>query len=259
MPFNRRIPHGLKELKALVAGDVTAIIENIKEWCNKTFALLGHSHSEYANKSHTHAISDVINLQSTLNGKAATNHTHSAYAPTSHTHTQSDVDGLTSALAGKADINHAHTSYASASNVGYIDWSQAVIIRSRNDTAIYKTPWQSASAYDIKINGTVVCSISAATKDLPGYASVGTTSGHCTRCITIKKRGLLMVSDGSHGVGYCKRGDSSWTPIPLGMDSYPGAICMNVFANDKVMVRSGSGLTSEYDPSCIVYAPFVQS
>lgn len=258
MAFPIKVPYGLKELKALISGDVSSIIEDIKDWCNKRFSLLSHSHSEYAAKSHIHAMSDVTNLQSTLNGKAATNHTHSEYAPTSHTHSQSDVNGLTSALAGKASTNHTHTGYATASSVGYIDWSQAVIIRSRNDTAIYKTPWQSTSAYDIKINGTVVCSVSAASKNLPGYESVGTTSGHYTRSITILKRGLLMVTDGSHGVGYCKRGTSSWTPIPLSMDSYPGTICMNVFANDKVMVRSGSGLTSEYDPTNIVYAPWVQ-
>ena len=37
---------------------------------------------KYALKSHTHAISEITNLQSTLNDKAASNHTHSNYATT---------------------------------------------------------------------------------------------------------------------------------------------------------------------------------
>ncbi len=259
MPFNRRVPYGLADLKTWVTEQIEKAKITVQSWCDEKFSLLSHTHIDYANNDHKHTISDVNSLQSTLEGKAATNHTHSTYAAKTHTHSQSDVTGLVTDLAGKADSNHIHTEYAAASSVGYIDWSQAVIIRSRNDAAIYTTKWQSKSAYDIKINGSVVCSISAATKDLPGYASVGATSGQYTRCITIMKRGLLMVTDGSHGVGYCKRGNSSWTPIPLSMDSYPGSISMDVFANDKVMVRSGEGLSSELDPTCIVYAPWVQS
>ena len=38
--------------------------------------------NKYALKSHSHNISDITNLQSTLNGKSNTNHTHSNYATT---------------------------------------------------------------------------------------------------------------------------------------------------------------------------------
>jgi len=49
--------------------------------------------------AHTHAIADVTNLQTELDGKAATNHTHSI----------ANVTGLQTALDGKADDSHTHT------------------------------------------------------------------------------------------------------------------------------------------------------
>lgn len=91
---------------------------------------------------HTHPISDVVNLQTTLNGKAASVHAHSigdvtglqtaidgkaasahvhaitdvtnlqttlnGKANSAHTHAQSDVTNLVNDLAGKAASNHTH-------------------------------------------------------------------------------------------------------------------------------------------------------
>ena len=98
----------------------------------------------YAAASHTHAISDIINLQTTLDGKAASNHTHSqyltdhqtvtnkaatigtslttiatiggtnitakigSYAAASHVHAISDITNLQTTLDGKAASNHTH-------------------------------------------------------------------------------------------------------------------------------------------------------
>lgn len=49
--------------------------------------------------SHTHPISDVTNLQTALDGKAASVHTHAI----------SDVTSLQTALDGKAALSHTHT------------------------------------------------------------------------------------------------------------------------------------------------------
>lgn len=91
--------------------------------------------------SHTHTIAQVTNLQSTLDGKAASSHNHAAgdinsgtfniariptgttgstvalgnhnhsgvYAPVSHSHAVADVTGLQGALDGKAATSHNHT------------------------------------------------------------------------------------------------------------------------------------------------------
>lgn len=52
-----------------------------------------------AAESHTHTISNITNLQTTLDGKASE----------SHTHVISDVTNLQSALNDKADSEHTHT------------------------------------------------------------------------------------------------------------------------------------------------------
>ena len=49
--------------------------------------------------NHSHAISDITNLQSTLNGKASTNHSHSI----------SDISNLQSQLNNKANSSHTHS------------------------------------------------------------------------------------------------------------------------------------------------------
>lgn len=52
-----------------------------------------------ANKTHTHAISDITNLQTSLNGKADVGHGHAI----------SEITNLQSTLNGKANAGHTHT------------------------------------------------------------------------------------------------------------------------------------------------------
>ena len=74
-----------------------------------------------ANKSHTHAQSDITGLSTALSGKANSSHKHTTSditdfstemgkkADKSHTHSQSDITGLSTALSGKANSSHTHT------------------------------------------------------------------------------------------------------------------------------------------------------
>lgn len=74
----------------------------------------------YATKVHAHAIADVTNLQTTLDGKAPSNHTHAisgvtglqtaldGKAAVTHTHQIADVSGLQTSLDGKASTTHNH-------------------------------------------------------------------------------------------------------------------------------------------------------
>lgn len=78
------------------------------------YSKLSHNHdTAYAPKSHNHSISEVINLQGTLDGKAAAGHNHdNKYATVSHHHdgryyTKDDVDNK---LSTKSNINHSHDS-----------------------------------------------------------------------------------------------------------------------------------------------------
>jgi hypothetical protein len=65
-----------------------------------------------ANTVHSHAISDVTNLQSSLDAKADASATTTALAGkanVSHTHAIADVTSLQTALDGKAALSHTHT------------------------------------------------------------------------------------------------------------------------------------------------------
>jgi hypothetical protein len=97
-----------------------------------TFAAASHTHTisqvtnlqtsldGKANTVHSHAISDVTNLQTTLDGKTNVGHTHvisdvtnlqtelNNKAALSHTHAISDVTNLQTALDGKAASSHTH-------------------------------------------------------------------------------------------------------------------------------------------------------
>ena len=74
--------------------------------------------------THTHAISDVTNLQSALDDKSDVTHNHDTdYAASSHTHTIANITGLQTALDSKASSAHNHDgtyqpvgSYASATH-----------------------------------------------------------------------------------------------------------------------------------------------
>ena len=75
-----------------------------------------------ANSSHSHSISNITNLQSTLDSKSDTGHNHderyytetemntklNGKANSSHSHSISNITNLQSALDGKSDIGHIH-------------------------------------------------------------------------------------------------------------------------------------------------------
>ena len=62
--------------------------------------------TQKANVNHTHTISDITNLQTSLDNKANVNHTHSNYAVNNHTHSEYATK---TELNGKANSSHKHT------------------------------------------------------------------------------------------------------------------------------------------------------
>ena len=102
---------------------------------SSNFASKSHTHSQYASSSHTHSISNITNLQSTLDGKSGTGHSHSNYSLTSHTHSNysltshthsyaasththpiSAVTNLQSSLDAKSGTGHSHSNYSLTSH-----------------------------------------------------------------------------------------------------------------------------------------------
>lgn len=85
MPIKLKSLHGLA---TVVNNAITAFNTNIREWITANFSPKSHTHtkSQITDFKHTHAISEVITLKTTLDDKAAKDHTHTAYAAKNHTH-----------------------------------------------------------------------------------------------------------------------------------------------------------------------------
>ena len=85
---------------------------------HSNYSLTSHTHS-YAAASHTHPISAITSLQSTLDGKSGTghshsnysltSHSHSNYSLTSHSHSNYSVTSHTHALSALTSTAHTHT------------------------------------------------------------------------------------------------------------------------------------------------------
>lgn len=111
---------GFVRKKILGVIDIDAVVEGVKSWCRQTFSVLGHKHdkSDVTDFAHTHAISEVTNLTTTLNGKAATNHTHSTYAAKSHTHTTSQITDFNSGVGLPDYANSVTTTWTNTELAG---------------------------------------------------------------------------------------------------------------------------------------------
>lgn len=98
-------------------------------WNSKANATHTHAISDVTNlqsaldgkatATHTHVIADVTNLQSTLDNKASTEHNHdTVYSKLGHTHAISDVTNLQSTLDGKLTKAQADSYYAPIGSSG---------------------------------------------------------------------------------------------------------------------------------------------
>ncbi|EAX82665.1 hypothetical protein TVAG_176610 [Trichomonas vaginalis G3] len=89
---------------------------------NKMSSEVTRAENEYSKKTHIHSISDITNLQETLNRKSAVGHTHTIANITNlqetlnrksavgHTHTIANITNLQETLNRKSDVGHTHTS-----------------------------------------------------------------------------------------------------------------------------------------------------
>ena len=90
--------------------------------------------STFSPDEHTHVISNVTNLQSTLNGKATTSHSHSEYSLTSHNHNSQ-----------YSSLNHNHDSQYSPKSHTHSEYSPT----SHNHDAHYSVLSHTHSEYSL--------------------------------------------------------------------------------------------------------------
>ncbi|EAX99707.1 hypothetical protein TVAG_468780 [Trichomonas vaginalis G3] len=90
---------------------------------NKMSSEVTRAENEYSKKTHTHSISEITDLQETLNSKSAVGHTHTianitnlqetlnSKSDVGHTHTIANITNLQETLNRKSDVGHTHTSF----------------------------------------------------------------------------------------------------------------------------------------------------
>jgi hypothetical protein len=92
--------------------DLEKQIKTIQGGNSADWSAITNKPSTFPPSAHTHLISEVSNLQTTLDGKSNTGHTHdystltsipSTFTPSAHSHVIADVTGLQVALDGKVD------------------------------------------------------------------------------------------------------------------------------------------------------------
>ena len=97
--------------------------------------------NKYALKSHSHNISDITNLQSQLNNKAASNHTHSQYATTSAvTNAQNTANNA---------LNVANSKIGFANSSSFIHMNNGRVTATKNALLAYIEP----NNYTFYVNG----------------------------------------------------------------------------------------------------------
>ncbi|EAX72732.1 hypothetical protein TVAG_569400 [Trichomonas vaginalis G3] len=93
---------------------------------NKMSSEVTRAENEYSKKTHIHSISDITNLQETLNRKSAVGHTHSI----------SEITDLNVSLEKKADKNHTHDFFTTVA----IESIEGTVEETGGDVLYYKPP-----------------------------------------------------------------------------------------------------------------------
>ena len=127
-----------------------------------------------ANSSHNHSISNITNLQLTLENKSATGHTHddryytetemntklNGKANSTHTHNISDVTGLSTSLDGKMSNNYSESTIESnffahkIGNIVIVTWWNPPLPTAQNSWVDWKTlPYKSCNTQHIWVDG----------------------------------------------------------------------------------------------------------
>ena len=207
--------------------------------------------STFPPSSHTHPISEVTDLQTFLDGKAATSHGHAI----------GDVSGLQTALDGKAPTSHQHTlsqitdySALYQSSIGNSVLSTQVGGATPEPASTWKTRTVS-QALDTILFPTVPPSIStskSATLTVSGATGVQEVGSLVVRTLTATlNRGRITNGDGSLGpelVGAASNFTYTGTGIASTSNSALGSIAVVLGSNQwSVSIAHGAGSGAYFD------------
>jgi hypothetical protein len=191
--------------------------------------------------AHGHAIADVANLQTALDGKAATTHTHTiadvgnlqttldGKANTSHTHTIANVTNLQAALDAKAALAHTHTEADITGTIAPSKLAQA----------------GATSGQVLKWNGTAW----APAADAVG--SGGGTAGYASQR-TMTASGSITDAD-RNGVIYISGAGITATFVRAGFSARDRVLLINIGADAATISAGTDGFNTSGNNSFILF------
>lgn len=222
-----------------VAGPASAVAGNFASYSGVSGKLLqdsGSNSASFAAASHSHAIADVTNLQTTLNGKAATSHSHSAFTG------DSGSGGVAGFVPAPAAGDAAAGKYLDADGTWTVPpaGGGGVADGDKGDITV------SASGATWTIDNSVVTlakMADMATASLLGRNTAGTGAPEVLSASTA--RSLLNVADGANNYSHpnhtgdvTSTGDGATT---IATDAVTYAKLQNISATSRVIGRKSSG------------------
>ena len=100
---------------------------------HSNYSPTSHTHTQYASSSHTHSISNITNLQSTLDEKSGTGHSHSNYATTTNFNSHSGNTTVHITSTERTNWNNAVTSSHTHNNKTVLDGITAAKVANWDD------------------------------------------------------------------------------------------------------------------------------
>lgn len=139
---------------------------------HSNYALSSHTHSQYASSSHTHSISNITNLQSTLDGKSGTGHSHNDYATTTNFNSHSGNTTAHITAAERTNWDNAVTSSHTHNNKTVLDGITASKVSNWDD--VYN---DFNSVFTINSNGDLQVKVNVIGEgEISAYGSGSSTS-----------------------------------------------------------------------------------
>ncbi len=240
-------------------------------WGVTTWDSISGKPSTFSPDEHTHVISNVTNLQSTLNGKATTSHSHSEYSLTSHNHNSQ-----------YSSLNHNHDSQYSPKSHTHSEYSPTshnhdqYSMKTHNHNDLYSSLNHTHSAYANKTHSHSEYSLVDHAHDTQYSALDHTHEDYAERTwvteqlaqlqgsigapidLTDQFRDVAVINIDTNGILYLIVGEKRGIGTPVGgtgggsvaiISNYP-----SIFINDQLVVSGAlmhgvaSHLTEYFGP-----------
>ena len=179
----------------------------------KNLVLDSGNYSNYAaTKIHTHTISNITNLQTTLDGKSNTNHTHDLNQMintlTNGTSDPADTDYYIAQYAGGGSTTTTYHRRPHSALWNYIKSKANSVYQPKGSYAASSHTHDDRYYTETEINTKLGAKLGAVSAN--GYYGMARPDGNTSDWIRTTTAGIIPYQSGGAGAGHCGLGTSSW-------------------------------------------------